>query len=126
MSAARDPLSAQEARSGPTAQRVPQPFRVERTQTRDSAWVHLYGELDMSTAPVAEAAIASAATLGKPVTIDLRGLDFIDSTGISLLFRFDRAADHPPTVVAPAGPVTRLLQMCGLHRQMTLMDEPDT
>ena len=101
-----------------------QPFRAERTQTRDSAWVHLYGELDISTAPVAEAAIASAAALGKRVTIDLRGLDFIDSTGISLLVRFDRAADHPPTVVAPSGPVSRLLRLCGLDRQIALVDEP--
>ena len=102
-----------------------QPFRVERTQTPDTTWVHLYGELDISTAPLAEAAIASAATLGRRVTIDLRGLDFIDSTGISLLVRFDRAADHPPTVVAPAGPVTQLLQMCGVDRQIALVDEPE-
>jgi anti-anti-sigma factor len=78
----------------------------------------------MSTAPIAEAAIASAATLRKRVTIDLRGLDFIDSAGISLLVRFNRAADHSPTVIAAAGPVTQLLQMCGLDRQIALMDEP--
>jgi anti-anti-sigma factor len=80
----------------------------------------------MSTAPIAEAAIASAATLGRRVTIDLRGLDFIDSTGVSLLVRFGRATDHPPTVVARTGPVTQLLQMCGLDRQIALMDEPGT
>ena len=54
---------------------APQPFGVELTQTHDSAWVHLFGELDLATAAEAEAAIASAARRGKRLTVDLRGLD---------------------------------------------------
>lgn len=63
---------------------APQPFGVELTQTHDSAWVHLFGELDVATAADAEA-------------------DFIDSTGISLLVRCNRSAEveDPETEASP-------------------------
>jgi anti-sigma B factor antagonist len=102
------------------------PFGVELTQTHDSAWVHLVGELDLATAAEAEAAIASATTRGKRVTVDLRGLDFIDSTGISLLVRCNRRAEEPLAIVARAGPNTRLLELCGLDHVLALLDNPET
>ena len=105
--------------------RLGHPLRVETAHGRHSTWVRLHGELDLVTAADVEAAIVSAAALTRRVTVDLRGLDFIDSNGVALLVRADsRARRHGATltVVAGAGPVTQLLHMCRLDRQIALID----
>ena len=103
------------------------PLHVEMAQERDGAWVRFHGELDLSSAADAEAAIVSATALMQRVTIDLRGLDFIDSSGVALLVRAERRARRRGatlTVVAGAGPVTRLLQLCGLDRELAIVHDP--
>ncbi|TMK36997.1 MAG: STAS domain-containing protein [Actinobacteria bacterium] len=47
----------------------------------------LSGELDMSTAPLMETAIAPAIAKGGPVTLDLSELVFIDSSGVGSIVR---------------------------------------
>lgn len=105
--------------------RLEHPLRVETTHARNSTWVRFHGELDLAVAADAEAAIVSAAARTRRVTVDLRGLDFIDSSGVALLVRADRRARQRGaslTVVAGAAPVTQLLHMCGLDRQLALID----
>ena len=111
--------------SGATA--LPEPLRVETTRLRDGALVRLHGELDLATVGEAEAAIASSAiTLADGVTVDLRGLEFIDSAGVSLLVRMSRDAHNSGsrlTVFAHPGPITRLLRLCALDRQLALVED---
>lgn len=47
----------------------------------------LSGELDLSTFPLMETAIAPAIAKGGPVTLDLSALTFIDSTGVGSILR---------------------------------------
>jgi anti-anti-sigma factor len=47
----------------------------------------LSGELDMSTMPLLETAIAPGVAKGGPVTLDMSGLTFIDSTGVGSIIR---------------------------------------
>lgn len=47
----------------------------------------LSGELDLSTTPLLEAAIAPGIAKGGPVTLDMSGLTFIDSTGVGSIMR---------------------------------------
>jgi anti-sigma B factor antagonist len=47
----------------------------------------LSGELDLSTLPLMEAAIAPGIAKGGPVTLDLSGLTFIDSSGVGSIVR---------------------------------------
>ncbi len=47
----------------------------------------LTGELDMSTLPLMETAIAPGVAKGGPVTLDMSGLTFIDSTGVASILR---------------------------------------
>jgi anti-anti-sigma factor len=97
-------------------------------RVRNSAWVQLDGELEFATAADAEAAIVSATALMRSVTIDLRGLEFIDSSGMALLVRASRRARQlgvTLTVIAGAGPVTQLLRTCGIDRQIALMEAGD-
>jgi anti-sigma B factor antagonist len=52
---------------------------------RDSVRVRLVGELDMTTVPVLRAQIVELRQVGfERVVVDLRGLDFMDSTGLRL------------------------------------------
>ena len=47
----------------------------------------LSGELDMATAEQFSSALASAVTEGGPITVDISGLTFMDSTGVHALIR---------------------------------------
>lgn len=107
-----------------TEPRSGQPFGVEVTQLQRAARVALYGELDLSTAAEIEAAICSAVALRKRVIVDLRGVDFMDSSGVAVLLRTARENGAELTVTARSGPVTRLLQMCGLDRELALIVDP--
>jgi anti-anti-sigma factor len=83
--------------------------------------VRLTGELDLSVAEPAGQRIASAvpsSALG--VVVDMTGLDFIDSSGVSMLFGLARrVGSHRQQlrVVAPAGKaVARVLQIVEFER----------
>lgn len=101
-----------------------QPFGVEVTQLPRAACVALYGEIDLSTAAEIEAAICSAVALRKRVVVDLRGVDFMDSSGVAVLVRTAQENGVELTVAARSGPVARLLQMCGLERELALTVDP--
>jgi anti-sigma B factor antagonist len=48
----------------------------------DAAWVHVAGELDIATAPQLERTLAQAQSQARLVLLDLRGLAFMDSSGM--------------------------------------------
>jgi anti-sigma B factor antagonist len=62
-------------------------IKVLATPDRAQVCVRLKGELDIATAPLARARIAALKHLGDQLVLDLRGLSFIDSTGLNLLLR---------------------------------------
>lgn len=77
------------------------------------------GELDLATAPELEAAVLPAAQEGREIVLDLRGLEFIDSSGVRVVVSAHTAAQtsggsvvllRPP----PNSPVQRVLEVSGL------------
>ena len=62
-------------------------LRVYTRVEGDRHTIFLSGELDMSTAPLMETAIAPALAMGGPVTLDLSDLAFIDSSGVGSIVR---------------------------------------
>jgi anti-sigma B factor antagonist len=73
----------------------PQPFRVEVAYNGNhEVHVRPFGELDLSTADELEASLTEACEPGRELIVDLRGLDFIDSTGLTLLTRWSLAAER--------------------------------
>ncbi len=59
------------------------------------------------------------------VVLDLRGLSFIDSTGLRLLVTLDERAAREGfllTLVAPAAPVDRTIQLCGLAQVLPFVE----
>lgn len=76
--------------------------------------VSLTGDLDISSSPVLDDLLQD---LSEPVTIDMTGLSFIDSSGLSALLRsHDRAsaAGSQLSLIVGSGPVRRLLEVTGL------------
>jgi anti-anti-sigma factor len=93
------------------------------------AVVTVSGELDLASSKLLHEALDSLAIKGPELMIlDLRELDFIDSTGISVLVKGHRAAERIGTRFAVAGcspQVTRLLSLTGIRELLTIVDSPE-
>jgi anti-anti-sigma factor len=95
-------------------------------QTGDRTVVGARGELDLATAPQLEDELLPPLHAGGAVALDLRGLDFMDSTGVRVIVAAHLAAqehDGAFTVCAvPDGPVARVLEISGLDAVLDLVD----
>jgi anti-sigma B factor antagonist len=82
------------------------------------------GELDISATPRLSTVLAVAATsAGGRLVLDLSEVSFIDSTALGTILKAAAQLDESGTnleVVAPAGPVRRLLEMTNLTRRFRL------
>ena len=90
----------------------------------NSVVVHLVGELDLYNAHlVREALLACAAEEPGRLVVDLAGVDFIDSTALGTILKAAGQLEeggHLLAVVAPDGPVRRLLEMTNLTGRFRL------
>src|SRR5512133_2873411 len=85
------------------------------TGASDTTVVWLRGEHDLSTVDVLSEALASATT---DLTIDLSGVDFMDSTTLMAILQAASSADAQGKAVAlrnPSPSARRLLDVCGLN-----------
>ena len=101
-----------------------QHFRVEVIEAGSSVVLALFGELDLASTPELEAELVRAAD-HESVIVDLRELEFIDSTGLGALVKaHDRAreAGHRFGLVRGLGQVQRLLGLTGLSEQLAVAD----
>lgn len=96
----------------------PPEFTCRTTLDHGRATVAVCGELDLSTA--AELSLTLAPVLDRrpeALTVDLGGVDFIDSTGLTLLVRTSnrlRAQHGCLRLTSPTPPVRRVLELVGL------------
>lgn len=101
-------------------------FRVA-AHTRGNAQVlEVSGELDLAAAASLEEELERALSSGSQlIVIDLKDLDFIDSTGLSVLVRAHQQAQEAGLemgLVNPGAQVERLLSLTGLASRLTLSD----
>jgi anti-sigma B factor antagonist len=98
---------------------LPEAFSV-RTELRGGATVVVpRGELDLATAPALETALDGALTEAPRVVLDLRELDFIDSSGLrTLLSARKRAEDSGAEFSLVAGDrgLERTLEIAGVKK----------
>lgn len=82
------------------------------------------GELDSASSPALLAAFHEVASAGaNGLTLDLAGLDFIDSAGLRSLIEIDHEAGRREValvVVPPPEAVTHLLQVAGVAQRLRL------
>jgi anti-sigma B factor antagonist len=67
-------------------------FRVTTRRDADRATVAVSGELDLASVTTFDEALRKAREAGGPLTIDLSDLEFIDSSGLGVLVRFNNLA----------------------------------
>jgi anti-anti-sigma factor len=87
------------------------------------------GELDLASSPALQEELDRiASSRSQLLIIDLRELDFMDSTGLSVLVRaHQRAEEQGRQVAMVKGPqqVQRLLSLTGVGDKLTLVDTPE-
>jgi anti-anti-sigma factor len=103
---------------------LPDAFSVRTEQHGDAAVVVPTGELDLATAPALEAALRRAfhAAAGGRVVLDLRELEFIDSSGLRTLLTARRQAEDAGaefSLVAGHRGLERTLEIAGVHKVFT-------
>jgi anti-sigma B factor antagonist len=104
-------------------------FRVEvRSQGRASV-ITVSGELDLaSSAALEEELVRVAESDSEQVILDLRGLEFMDSTGLSTLVKaHQRAQEAGQRFGLVRGPqqVQRLLSLTGVAERLPFADTPE-
>jgi anti-sigma B factor antagonist len=108
----------------------PQPpdFDVAVRRSGETAQIVLEGEFDLSAVPRVEHALAALHDDGVTwVVMDLRGLQFIDSSGLNLLLELDAAArdnGHRVSVVPGGEHIRRLFELTGLADHFELVEPP--
>jgi anti-sigma B factor antagonist len=95
------------------------------SERRGSGWhIAACGELDIATVELLERdLIAAEQTDADTIVLDLRGLSFIDSTGLKLLLDAnDRSADTDRLrMIAGSPALERLLDIVGLRERLPLI-----
>ena len=104
------------------------PLRIDERESGDVHVVALDGDLDLGTAPDLASRIDRARRDGmRRILVDMRRLDFCDSTGLRALVGAAREvgiAGGRLSIVCPGdGPVARVLDLSGLREVLHVSDE---
>ncbi len=90
--------------------------------------LRLDGELDLASVPVLEHAVEDATLdAATEIVLDLRGLEFIDSTGLrAILLQDKRSAERGQTFALVRGPeqVQRLMNMTRVDEHLRIVASP--
>lgn len=101
-------------------------FSVAARSEGQECVVTVSGELDLAAASSLEAELDRILGSGATrIVLDLSDLDFIDSTGLSVLVRAQQRAhesDRELGLINPGQQVERLLSLTGLSERLTLPD----
>jgi anti-anti-sigma factor len=104
-------------------------FGVEVRDGGQVVVIGVSGELDLASSPELEHELArSTASGAELLIIDLRRLEFMDSTGLSVLVRaHQKATQGGKRFAIVKGPqqVQRLLSLTGVAERLTVVDAPE-
>jgi anti-sigma B factor antagonist len=92
------------------------PLRVDARRVGDACVVAAHGEIDLATCRAAQAALDGCREAAALV-LDLRGVEYMDTSGLRLVFaERERAADGNYRFAVVPGPrrVQRLFEIAGL------------
>ena len=105
-----------------------QNLRVSVTCEQEIAVVHLEGELDLASAPALKAEIDSPEVTSRAkLLLDLRELQFIDSTGLRTIFSARASArgrGQDFAVTQGSAQVQRLLAITGVGEHLRVVGSP--
>ena len=105
-----------------------EPFSCSVTPERDHVVVAPRGELDMATVGALEQELKSVRETGHPaIVLDLRGLSFMDSSGLHLVMRWaaDASRDGFKFELEPGpAPVQRIFELAALNETLPWRSKP--
>jgi anti-sigma B factor antagonist len=103
-------------------------FRVEVRNADATTVISVSGELDLASSPALEEELERVAQSdAQLVVVDLRNLEFMDSTGLSVLVKAHQRAEENGRrlgLVNGSQQVQRLLTLTGVADRLTLTDVP--
>src|ERR1044071_3812867 len=107
----------------------PPPFAIDVAEQGERTVRNLTGELDLATVGELEAALASRLDAGENVVVDLRGLAFMDSSGVRALVGAHQSAhDRNGSLVSvrasQGSEVDRVIDVSGIATALGMVDEP--
>jgi anti-sigma B factor antagonist len=107
----------------------PPPFAIDVEQYGSRTHLNLSGELDLATVGQLEEAIDTRLSAGEEVVVDLRGLAFMDSSGVRALVSGHSAAKNGGgslVIVRPGreSEVDRVIEVSGIGPALGMVDEP--
>ena len=98
----------------------PPELSIQHEEVDGRLVVAVSGDLDLGSAPALESALANLAPFGRPVVIDLGGVEFIDSSGMRSLLTVNEmvmTAVGSPVTLAGGTPTTkRLIELTGIDQ----------
>ncbi|HET9124310.1 MAG TPA: STAS domain-containing protein [Solirubrobacteraceae bacterium] len=103
-------------------------FQVEVRREGSAALIAISGELDLASGPRLEEELSSLDPDVTLVVVDLRRLEFMDSTGLSIIVRaHQRLAeqDRELSLVRGSPQVQRLLDLTGVAERVRLVEAPE-
>lgn len=106
----------------------PAPFSLSVDERDGRVVVAVHGELDLVTASQLEDAVMPVVRDGRETIIDLRELEFMDSSGVRVVVAAHLAAEENGarlTLVRarPGTPVYRVLEISGLDGVLSIVDD---
>ena len=98
------------------------PFSVEIDHIGTTDIVTLRGEIDIVSAPEFEEKLS---TVGSTVIVDLRSLDFMDSSGLAVLLRRKQLTDGSSDLrlVMKPGIIEKLFRVTGIDQVFPIFSE---
>jgi anti-sigma B factor antagonist len=107
----------------------PEEFSIAESDRDGRAHLTLRGELDLATAPELENLVNERLDAGREVVVDLRGLEFMDSSGIRVLVAGHARAARTGArlfVVRPGADsaVAKIIEVSGLDGELNIVDDP--
>ena len=104
-------------------------FRVDVSNDGRASVITVSGELDLASSAALDEQLARVASSGvDQVVVDLRELEFMDSTGLSTLVKaHQRAEEAGQQFGLVRGPqqVQRLLSLTGVEERLRFADTPE-
>ena len=103
-------------------------FHLAVRQVDGGTVLILAGDLDLASAPRLARAVERLTDEPGPVVLDLRDVEFVDSSGVSALLEVERLVEAKRRRLAllqPAGAVTRLLDLVELRARFHELERLD-
>jgi anti-anti-sigma factor len=104
------------------------PFDIAVQEDESSAQVRLSGEVDLAAVEAIETTLLPLEERYRTLILDLRGVTFLDSTGLRAIVSADaraRKSGLDLKIVRGPEPVQKILYLAGLDKILPLVDADD-